>query len=284
MIPKVSIVVPCYKQAHFLDQTLQSVVNQTFVSWECIIVNDGSPDNTEEVAQQWSNRDSRFHYIHKKNGGLPAARNSGIAMSKGTFILPLDSDDILHEDYLNTIIPYFEQNIHLEVVSCYRMFFSDHIEDTFYEHKPFGKDYHSLLFENILMPSSVYKKSSWERVGGYDESMRKGFEDWEFWISILKDGGEFKVIERSLFYYRKSKVSMLTNTLAHHAEDVSKYVYKKHREIYIDKFDTTMDYLFYLIKKHRLSEDNLKTSLEYKIGKVITKPFKLIKGLLRSKK
>lgn len=66
----VSVIVPCYNQAKYLSEALQSVLDKTYENWECIIVNDGSPDNTEEVAKQWVEKDSRFKYFYKENGGL----------------------------------------------------------------------------------------------------------------------------------------------------------------------------------------------------------------------
>ncbi|EAQ37797.1 glycosyl transferase family 2 [Dokdonia sp. MED134] len=281
--PKVSIIVPCYNQAHFLNDSLQSVLNQIFDAWECIIVNDGSPDNTEEVAQKWCAKDVRFKHIKKTNGGLSSARNAGIAISRGDFILPLDADDLIHQDYLQKLLPVIENNDAIEVVSCYSIFFRDTIDNVVNTRKPNGTTIDALLYENIIMATSLYRKESWNRVGGYDESMKDGFEDWDFWISILKDGAEFKIVPEFLFYYRKAAASMLTNTVANHLESVTKYIYKKHPEVYINKFDTTMDYVFYLIKKHKASEDNLKKSLEYRIGKAVTKPFRFIAKLNKSK-
>ncbi|WP_299148231.1 glycosyltransferase family A protein [uncultured Dokdonia sp.] len=281
--PEVSIIVPCYNQAHFLNDSLQSVLNQIFDAWECIIVNDGSPDNTEEVAQKWCAKDARFKYIKKTNGGLSSARNAGIAISRGDFILPLDADDLIHSDYLQKLLPVIENNDAIEVVSCYSIFFRDTIDNVVNTRKPTGTTIDALLYENMIMATSLYRKESWNRVGGYDESMKDGFEDWDFWISILKDGAEFKIVPEFLFYYRKAAASMLTNTVANHLESVTKYIYKKHPEVYINKFDTTMDYVFYLIKKHKASEDNLKKSLEYRIGKAVTKPFRFIAKLNKSK-
>lgn len=281
--PKVSIIVPCYNQAHFLNDSLQSVLNQIFEAWECIIVNDGSPDNTEEVAQKWSAKDARFKYVKKPNGGLSSARNAGIAISRGDFILPLDADDLIHQDYLQKLLPVIENNDAIEVVSCYSIFFRNTIDNVVNTRKPTGTTIDALLYENMIMATSLYRKESWNRVGGYDESMKDGFEDWDFWISILKDGAEFKIVPEFLFYYRKAAASMLTNTVANHLESVTKYIYKKHPEVYINKFDTTMDYVFYLIKKHKASEDNLKKSLEYRIGKAVTKPFRFIAKLNKSK-
>ena len=92
-MPLISVIVPCYNQAQYLDDCLQSVLDQTHQDWECIIVNDGSPDNTEEVAKKWLAKDSRFKYLYKENGGLSSARNAGIKDSIGQFIFFLDCDD-----------------------------------------------------------------------------------------------------------------------------------------------------------------------------------------------
>ena len=83
----VSIIVPCYKQAEFLDECLSSVIAQTYSDWECIVVDDGSPDNTEEIMQSWVKKDERIKYLKKQNGGLASARNSGILASNGVFCL-----------------------------------------------------------------------------------------------------------------------------------------------------------------------------------------------------
>ena len=271
----VSIIVPCYNQAHFLDEALQSVLSQTYTNWECIIVNDGSPDNTENVAEKWLVVDSRFKYIKKDNGGLSSARNTGIKMSSGEYILPLDSDDLIDENFLFRLVPELKQDDSLAIVSCYSKFFMNEKTNIIYELKPFGTTYHALLYENIMMATSLYRKKCWEEVGGYDETMKKGFEDWEFWIAITKRGWTFKFVEEFLFYYRKSNTSMLIDTLKNHTETNMEYVYNKHKEIYINQFETTLQHLFFLIKRHRASEVNIKNSFEYKIAKIICKPFRL---------
>lgn len=276
MNAQVSIIVPCYKQAHFLNESLQSVLDQTYEYWECIIVNDGSPDNTESIAQQWCEKDHRFSYLYKENGGLPSARNAGIKRSKGEFIVALDSDDILHFDFLKKLVPELKLNNNLGIVSCYRYFFSKNKANIINKYTATGSTYYDLMFENKLMPSSIYRKKCWEEVGGYDESMVKGFEDWEFWLNITKRGWEFKFIEEFLFYYRKAKKSMLVDTLNNHAESNMEYMFKKHRELYTANFDNTAEVLFYYIKTHRVGKIEIKKSLEYKIGKFITKPFKII--------
>jgi glycosyltransferase involved in cell wall biosynthesis len=280
----VSIIVPCYKQAHFLKDSLQSVLDQKYDNWECIIVNDGSPDNTAEVARQWCEKDNRFSYFYKENGGLPSARNAGIKYSKGEFIVALDSDDILHSDFLMQLVPQLQANDNLGIVSCYRYFFDRNKANIIKKYTATGSTYRDLMFVNILMPSSIYRKKCWEEVGGYDESMVKGFEDWEFWLNITKRGWEFKFVEEFLFYYRKAKKSMLVDTLNNHVESNMEYMFKKHNELYTAYFDNTAEVLFYHIKTHRVGKMEIKNSLEYKIGKLITKPFKIISKLLAIQK
>jgi hypothetical protein len=280
---KISVIVPCYKQAHYLNDTLNSVLNQTFTEWECIIVNDGSPDNTEEVALKWCSRDDRFKYQHKINGGLPAARNTGVLISKGLYILPLDSDDILHPEYMGEMLKVLDTNLELGIASCHRFFFSGNTDNILQIHKTRGDNVDDLLFENQLMPSSMYRKECWTQVGGYDENMVKGYEDWEYWISITKLGWKYKIVEKPLFYYRKSTSSMLMTTNRDYFIDVKEYIILKHSDLYKLNFNRLVKVFTFSTKVHRQKELKLQNSLEYKIGKFLIKPFRIL-GIIKSKK
>lgn len=112
----VSIIVPCYSQAQYLDICLESVFTQLYPNWECIIVNDGSLDETKEVAKKWCLKDSRFRYLEKENGGLSSARNAGIKLSYGKYILPLDADDYISKDYLQHALNIFQNNKNLKLI------------------------------------------------------------------------------------------------------------------------------------------------------------------------
>ena len=268
----VSIIVPCYQQAQYLKSSLKSVLEQNYNYWECLIVNDGSPDDTEQVASKWLLKDQRFKYIYQDNKGLSGARNTGIEKSLGTYILPLDADDVLHPDFLKEAIDIFERQPALKIVSCYTGFFQDDIENTILIHKPIGTTVKNLLYVNQLVATSLYRKASWEEVGGYDQSMKNGFEDWDFWISIMKTGGHYHVVEKTLFFYRKSKSSMLVNTINYHAGDIKKYIILKHRELYIQDFENFVTVTsFHLNAGHKRVQE-LKNSAAYKIGRIITKP------------
>ena len=284
MSVQVSIIVPCYKQAHFLNESLQSVLAQTYFNWECIIVNDGSPDDTESIAQEWCVRDSRFKYLKKENGGLSSARNAGIAISKGEYILPLDADDVLHQDYLRQLVPELQYNTSLAIVSCYTKFFSTDITKTTFDLKPQGTHWRYLLYVNQLIATSLYRKECWKVVGGYDENMLKGFEDWEFWLNITKRNWNYKIIPEFLFYYRKSKRSMLTKTIQNHAEEVKRYIFTKHKELYIKDFENCIEVLFFELSVQKKGHNRFKNSLQYKVGKVITMPFKIISKLFSNQK
>src|SRR5665647_2316811 len=82
----ISVIIPCYNQAHFLNESVGSVIAQTYTNWECIIVNDGSTDDTEKVALEISQKDNRIQYIKKENGGLSSARNAGLNIAKLSLI------------------------------------------------------------------------------------------------------------------------------------------------------------------------------------------------------
>ncbi len=101
---KVSVIIPCYNQAFFLKEAVASVLAQTYTNWECIIINDGSTDNTEEVTKELIKDDGRFIYKKQINKGLPGARNAGLELCTGEFIQLLDADDALHPQKLENIL------------------------------------------------------------------------------------------------------------------------------------------------------------------------------------
>lgn len=103
----ISIIIPVYNTAKYLDQCLESVIAQSYTDWECIVVDDGSTDNSGELCDNWGERDNRFVIIHQKNQGVSAARNHGLEKSKGEFICFIDSDDWVEPDYLVDMISGF---------------------------------------------------------------------------------------------------------------------------------------------------------------------------------
>lgn len=229
----VSIIVPCYNQAKYLDEALQSVWGQTYPNWECIIVNDGSPDNTEEIAKQWVKKDKRFIYLYKENGGLSSARNAGIVIANGEYILPLDADDKIAGNYIELGIQSFQEDTTLKVVYCKAEKFGD--EEGIWKLPPFS--IYDLCLYNMIFCCAIFKREDWESVGGYDVNMIYGLEDWEFWIAILKNSGEVRRLDLVGFYYRIRADSM-ARVIDQEERNFSQiYVAKKHIDFFILNYD-----------------------------------------------
>ena len=224
----ISVIVPCYNQVQYLDECLQSVLDQTYQNWECIIVNDGSPDNTEEVAKKWVDKDNRFKYLFKPNGGLSSARNAGIEIANGEWILPLDSDDKIGVQYLELASQEFEKGY--TIIYCKAELFGEKEGEWILPEYT----YNFLLGSNHIFCSAFYKKEDWILVNGYDENLIYGREDWEFWINILNKNSKVLKLNYLGFFYRRKKESMDVeiNKDSYKKTFSENYIYKKH----LDKF------------------------------------------------
>ena len=110
MQPKISIIIPMYNVEKYLRRCLDSVLNQTFTDWTAICVDDGSPDKSGEIAEEYAAKDKRFIVVHKENGGLSDARNAGFPYAKGKYIMYLDSDDFIHPQTMEIAYSAIEKN------------------------------------------------------------------------------------------------------------------------------------------------------------------------------
>jgi glycosyltransferase involved in cell wall biosynthesis len=225
----ISIIVPCFNQAEYLDECLESVLSQTFQDWECIIVNDGSTDNTSEISKNWLKKDNRFKYIFQENAGLSATRNKGIENAIGEFILPLDADDKISSEYCRLAIEEFSNNKDLKVVYCQAEKFGEETGEWILETFSLNR----LAIINLIFCSAIYRKTDWQKVGGYDDKMIYGFEDWEFWIAILKNGGLVKRIHEIGFFYRIKQVSMVTSLNDEKRKFAFEYLSVKHADFFV---------------------------------------------------
>lgn len=238
----ISVIVPCYNQAHFLDETLNSILSQSYSNWECIIVNDGSPDDTENVALKWTKKDSRFQYVYKSNGGLSSARNTGLEVSKGDLIQFLDSDDLLDFDKFKKSINAFEKDATDVVITNFIRFKSNLNQLK----KPFCKleeqkfTYESILLEwdikfSIPIHCGLFKR---EIIGNirFNEDLRAK-EDWFFWIKTFKNNPKVVFINESMAQYRMHKKGMTKNNVL---------MKNNSRKAYLLIYDTLDD--FYKVK------------------------------------
>ena len=235
--PKVSIVVPCYNQAQYLDQALQSVFDQTCTTWECIIVNDGSTDATEVIALNWVEKDKRFRYYAKQNEGLGKTRNYGISKSNGQFILPLDSDNQLMKDFAQDAIAVFEINQDIGVVYGDAEYFGE--KNGIWKVGQY--DLKKMLAGNYIDACAIFRKKVWVTAGGFDENMpHQGEEDWMFWIALGALNVKFHHLNKTTFRYFVSKNSMIRSftdamVISNYDYILKKYSvqYQKHyRDVY----------------------------------------------------
>lgn len=268
---KVSIVIPCYNQAQFLEEALASVLAQTYQDWECIVVNDGSKDETESIATKWLIKDSRFKYLAQENSGVVVARNNGINQATGTYILPLDADDKISKDYLSLAIAKFTKDPKLKVVYSSAMLFG--AKEGLWQLPDYSLK--QLAERNVIFSSAIYKKADWKRVDGYDINMKEGLEDWEFWINILKGGGEVYKIPEVCFYYRQLDSSRNTSIAKEQYYKLYDYLSLKHTSFFIEQlgsFKKLNDRLLKLERQHlRLNKELEKSKASFSLRTFLEK-------------
>lgn len=228
----VSVIIPCYKQAEYLAEAVESVVNQTYKIWECIIVNDGSPDNTNEIANQLIKKyhDCNIQVIELQNGGLPFARNEGIKISKGKYILPLDADDKIATTYLEETVAILEKNPGYDIVYVDEQNFGE--TNHIHRKGPSGLQY--LIKYNVHDYCSLFRKEVWETGGGFSTAMFIGAHDWNFWVSAAKHGFKSYHLEKPLFLYRNRAGTMVETTMSK-IDEVLAHIIIHHKELYDDK-------------------------------------------------
>ena len=215
----VSIIIPCYNQSQYLPNAVNAVLNQTYINWECIIVNDGSTDNTQEVANEFVNRDKRIRLLNKSNGGLSSARNAGLENALGDFIQLLDADDFILpakiEEQLNGLLSIDGD---LSICDYKKINFADQQENIGQYGSPYlaGNILHQLiedweitlsipchcvLFRNTLINKPIIR---------FNEKL-PNHEDWVFWVEVFNQNPKVHQLNKVLCYYYYYETSMSAN-------------------------------------------------------------------------
>ena len=215
-VPAVSIVIPCYKQAELLPDAVESVVAQTLTDWELVIVDDGSPDDTEQVAEALAARHptKNIRVVRQDNAGLSSARNAGIAVTRGEYVLPLDADDRIAPTMLERTHRLLEENPRVAIAYTDIRRFGD--DDTIVRVREFSPLI--LPAVNYFSYCSLYRREVWEAVGGYNSNMVHGYEDWDFWVGAVEHGYRARRIPDPLVEYRIRGGTMYSRALLRHAE------------------------------------------------------------------
>ena len=226
--PRVTVVVPCHNLGAYLDQAVDSVFAQTFQDFDIVIVDDGS---TEEATRRLleSYERPRTRVFRTENRGLSAARNFGLQHTAAPYVCALDADDRLAPTCLERSVATLDADPSLAFASHWVRTFGDEER----EWKPERCDLAAVLDMNTINGAALTRRDAILAVGGWDESMRDGCEDWDLWLTLLERGYRGAIIPEVLFFYRRRTGSMsrvMMQTDVHLG--VFGYILEKHRESY----------------------------------------------------
>ncbi|GEM_PF-528456 len=262
--PTIGVVIPCYNHGEFVDEALQSIFAQTRSVQDIIIVDDGSPDlatqhTLEQLAQKYAKQGVRL--IRQPNAGLASARNTGVHALTTDYYIPLDADDALLPTFVEQLLPMLESNPALGYAYSWVLYFGAHEgqwDCPAYEPA-------KLLVENLSVATALIRRRAFDAANGYNPAMVHGFEDWDFWLSLLKHGYHGIMVPQPLFKYRKhAGGSMLTRTQERRNLMIAQMV-EHHRDLFEHQLPYALaekDRLFYRehIDLWRLRESMARTS------------------------
>lgn len=260
-LPLVSIIIPSYNQAKYLTEAVNSVISQTYSMWECIIINDGSTDNTEQVAKSLCYKDKRVKYITQENEGVCVARNNAISQSSGEYILCLDADDQISSNFLEETVTLIESNTNIKIVTSTIYYYGGKQGQLI----PKSYNLDIILAENQIVITSLFRRSDYDSVNGFSLYMREGLEDWEFWIKLLKNGGIVKCASNAIFYYRIKKNSRNDSIDLEKANKLRHKIWQNNKELFSKHFLNPMLSMEY---------NRITNSREYKLGQFLLRPIR----------
>jgi glycosyltransferase involved in cell wall biosynthesis len=232
---EISVVVPCFNDGNYIQETIASVKAQTCQDVEIIVVDDASTDkDTQNILR--SLEEERVKVLFStENSGPSVARNLGITQAKGKYILPLDADDKIAPSYLEKAKKVLDNDPQVGIVYCEAEFFGK--KRGKWDLPPYA--FPQILVGNMIFATAMYRKEDWERVGGYNHNMRQGNEDYDFWLSLLELGRKVYQIPEVLFFYRIKETSRTTKLKTDNTDEIDTYVqiFRNHQKLYLDHID-----------------------------------------------
>lgn len=234
MAPVFSVIVPCYNHGEFLRRNIKSVAQIDIALTELIIVDDGSTDE-KTIKELAALEQEGYRVIRQVNSGPGAARNNGIAMAKGKYIIPLDADDMIRKEYAQEAYKVFEANPSIHIVYSNFKRFGD--ADTVERYTSFNLQ--DLMLTNSIGSCAIFRKSAWQAVGGYDEDLKKGYgwEDWDFWMMLARHHFNFHHLDIIGYDYYFKNISREREFLKDRIKinRIIGYFEEKHRGFYNPK-------------------------------------------------
>jgi len=245
-VDKVSIVIPCHNSGALLAEAVQSALGQTLPDIEIVAVDDGSTDPaTLRLLQEpsWP----RTRIIRQPNAGPAAARNHAIREAAGEYILPLDVDDLLEPTYAAKAAAVLDVRPEVGIVYCKAEKFG--AEQGPWELAPFSSS--ELALGNVIFVSAMFRKSDWEMVGGFDETLRHGMEDYDFWIRLVCAGRKVVRLDETLFRCRVRERSRTALFEEDSSQVVATYaqIFRKNRDFFAEHAESLFRRQFALLKE-----------------------------------
>lgn len=195
---KISIVIPVYNSEKYIEDTLKSVINQSFKDIEIICVDDGSSDNSLSILELYRNKDSRIRIISQENKGVVTARNNGIKEATSEYIYTLDSDDLIDKTLLEKSYNAINSGKG-DVITCRVQLFGEASGEVMFSEP----NKINMACHNCLVNAALFKKDLFEKSGGFDHLFDQGIEDYDFWLNLIyRYNARFYRIDEVLFFYR----------------------------------------------------------------------------------
>jgi len=265
--PLVSFIIPFFNSGETIQETIDSIFNQSYENFDVWIINDGSTEiNAIEKLKEFESN-PQINILHQENEGPSIARNNAIKKSNAKYIIPLDADDKITEHAIKNGLPFLLENENLGVVYGNLNYFG--VENYLKIQEPF--EIKKQILWNQVAICCLIKKEVFESVEYYDEYLSKlGLEDWEFWIRVYEQGWHFKEMDETLFEIRVSVNSRTFQVANKNIDAIKEYVYKKHAVILAKEFNN----LFYAFKM-------LKEMPDFRVGNWILSPYRMIKNKLK---
>lgn len=259
-----SIIIPCYDAGAFLSEAIRSAFEQTYDDSEIIIVDDGSTDAETLLMLKRFNW-PRTRIIHQANAGPAAARNRAIAEASGEYILPLDADDLIEPTYVAEAATVLDARPDVGIVYCHAAKFG--AEEGPWDLPPFSPG--ELALGNVIFVSAMFRKADWEMVGGFDEGLRHGMEDYDFWIRLVHAGRKVVRLDETLFRCRIREDSRTALFEQDREQVVATYahIFRKNRDFFAEHAECLFRRQFALVKDvatlhARLAEESRSAATE----------------------
>lgn len=231
--PLISIIIPYYNCAKYIEETLQSIEQQSYTNFEVILVNDGSDQANTAFLEKLLEEKSNIQYIYQENKGVSSARNAGARLAQGDFLLFLDADNKIHTTYLEKTSDILIHNPNCKITYTKAEFFEAQTGEWIL---PPYDGFKNLLQGNMIDMLALIRRFDFIKLGGFDENLQT-HEDWDYWIRLLQDDGKVIRLNEILYSYRKritkdSLMDILSKNPKQLHLDWQK-IYIKHSPIYI---------------------------------------------------